>query len=41
MKLLTRSLRAPCLAVEEGVLAHWTPTEDGAVKAGGARMDDD
>ena len=36
--LLTRSLRAPSLAVEEGVLAHWTLTEDGAVKTGGARM---
>jgi hypothetical protein len=34
----TRSLRAPSSPVEEGVLAHWTLIEDGAVKTGGARI---
>jgi hypothetical protein len=32
---LTRSLRAPSLAVEEGVLASWTPAADDDITTGG------
>ena len=35
---LTRSLRAPSLAVEEGVLAHWTLFGARAMTAAGASI---
>lgn len=36
--LLTRSLRAPSLAGEEGVLAHWTRSGSRAITTGGASI---